>query len=76
MGRQLSPAQTPAGSQKRRGPGAMSVGEIGTRRVSRLASWSTARRLSLLIAVGIGLLAEGLAIGLTPPAGSCLWRCC
>ena len=71
MGRQLSPAQTSAGSQSRRGPGAMSVGEVGTRRVSRLASWSTARRLSLLIAVGIGLhnFAEGLAIGQSAASG-------
>ncbi|MDP9092166.1 MAG: ZIP family metal transporter [Actinomycetota bacterium] len=45
------------------GPGAMSVSEA---RIPRgIAAWSPARRLALLIAVGIGLhnFAEGLAIG-------------
>jgi len=49
------------------GPGAMSVDEVRLRfrGVSRIATWSPARRLALLIAVGIGLhnCAEGLAIG-------------
>lgn len=48
----------------RGGPGAMAVTERPDR-TTGIASWSPARRLSLLIAVGIGLhnFAEGLAIG-------------
>lgn len=49
---------------RRFGPGAMAVGELEARRVG-IAGWSPARRLALLIAVGIGLhnFGEGLAIG-------------
>ncbi len=68
MGRQVAarPAGTPARPQ---GPGAMTIGEVRPPR--GLASWSAARRLSLLIAVGIGLhnFAEGLAIGQSAASG-------
>lgn len=52
------------------GPGSMNVGELSARR-SGVASWSAARQLALLIAVGIGLhnFAEGLAIGQSAASG-------
>ncbi|MGI8879341.1 MAG: ZIP family metal transporter [Jatrophihabitans sp.] len=59
--RYLDRARQPRG---RGGPGAMSVDERPPR-LGGIASWSPAKRMSLLIAVGIGLhnFAEGLAIG-------------
>ena len=71
MARQSPPVPKSAESQGRHGPGAMGVGEVNARRTSRLATWSAARRLSLLIAVGIGLhnFAEGLAIGQSAASG-------
>jgi ZIP family zinc transporter len=52
------------------GPGAMAAGELVARRAG-IASWSAARRLALLIAVGIGLhnFGEGLAIGGSAASG-------
>jgi zinc transporter, ZIP family len=49
------------------GPGAMAASEL-----SGIAGWSPAKRLSLLIAIGIGLhnLGEGLAIGASAAAGA------
>jgi zinc transporter, ZIP family len=52
------------------GPGAMAVTELSARGGGP-ASWSPARRLALLIAIGIGLhnFAEGLAIGQSAASG-------
>jgi len=62
MGRKVA-ARKADQAPRPQGPGAMTLGEV--ERPRGLASWSTARHLSLLIAVGIGLhnFAEGLAIG-------------
>jgi zinc transporter, ZIP family len=56
---------------QRFGPGAMARGELTAARTG-VAQWSAARRLSLLIAVGIGLhnFGEGLAIGASAAAGA------
>lgn len=53
------------------GPGAMAPDELRARRLG-IAGWSPARRLSLLIAVGMGLhnIAEGLAIGASAASGA------
>jgi len=52
------------------GPGTMAPGELTAARPG-IAGWSAARRLSLLIAIGIGLhnFGEGLAIGGSAAAG-------
>ena len=52
------------------GPGTMAPGELAAARPG-IAGWSAARRMSLLIAVGIGLhnFGEGLAIGGSAAAG-------
>ena len=71
MVRRIPRPQTSVAALGGFGPGAMDVGELQARQPSRIASWSDARRLSLLIAVGIGLhnFAEGLAIGQSSASG-------
>jgi ZIP family zinc transporter len=74
MAQQIMRVKTPLfrGQGGGHGPGAMGVAEVNTHRTSRLATWSPARRLSLLIAMGIGLhnFAEGLAIGQSSASGA------
>ena len=70
MGRAAGSGQGSVPTAGRFGPGAMTVGELAAT-PRRMASWSPARRLALLIAVGIGLhnFAEGLAIGQSAARG-------
>jgi ZIP family zinc transporter len=70
MVRAVARASTPVAF----GPGTMSAAEVESRAGGigpRLAAWSPAARLALLIAVGIGLhnFAEGLAIGQAAASG-------
>ena len=64
-----SPASS--ASSRRFGPGTMAPEELAAPRTRGITGWSAARRLSLLIAVGIGLhnFGEGLAIGGSAAAG-------
>jgi zinc transporter, ZIP family len=72
MARQIMRVKTPRSLRNAGGPGAMVAAEVTTHRMNRLATWSPARRLSLLIAMGIGLhnFAEGLAIGQSSASGA------
>lgn len=70
MSRRAS-AGAATGSVVRLGPGSMQVGELPARRLRGVATWPAARRLALMIAVGIGLhnFGEGLAIGGSAASG-------
>ena len=70
MARQSPRSQTAEEELGRHGPGAMRASEVNAR-PSRMSTWSPARQLALLIAVGIGLhnFAEGLAIGQSAASG-------
>jgi zinc transporter, ZIP family len=59
------------GQPRSPGPGAVAPGELTAARAG-IANWSAARRMSLLIAVGIGLhnFGEGLAIGGSAATGA------
>jgi ZIP family zinc transporter len=66
-----SPSSASSATSRRFGPGTMAPEELAVPRTRGISGWSAARRLSLLIAVGIGLhnFGEGLAIGGSAAAG-------
>jgi ZIP family zinc transporter len=68
--RAVASSASPA-SSRRFGPGTMAPEELAVPRTRGISGWSAARRLSLLIAIGIGLhnFGEGLAIGGSAAAG-------
>lgn len=66
-----SSSSSSSASSRRFGPGTMAPEELALPRTRGISGWSAARRLSLLIAIGIGLhnFGEGLAIGGSAAAG-------
>ena len=66
-----SASSVSSASSRRFGPGTMAPEELALPRTRGISGWSAARRLSLLIAIGIGLhnFGEGLAIGGSAAAG-------
>ena len=66
-----SSSSASSASSRRFGPGTMAPEELAVPQTRGISGWSAARRLSLLIAIGIGLhnLGEGLAIGGSAAAG-------
>jgi zinc transporter, ZIP family len=66
-----SSSSSSSSSSRGFGPGTMAPEELAAPRARGISGWSTARRLSLLIAVGIGLhnFGEGLAIGGSAASG-------
>src|SRR5690242_2800096 len=66
-----SSSSASSASSRRFGPGTMAPEELAVPRMRGISGWSAARRLSLLIAIGIGLhnFGEGLAIGGSAAAG-------
>jgi len=64
-------AIAPGAPPRKFGPGTMAPEELAVPKARGITSWSAARRLSLLIAIGIGLhnFGEGLAIGGSAAAG-------